>query len=160
KDEFLHGEGQFHGAIISDISVMTEISEIRARTSGTLRRAGKGEMVRLGRDDHPGNTRFNRWKRRKRRVRLGLVPVAAGVEVVCAVVGVAVFDGDLDGFFEGDEAFGVPAVEAIAATGALGVDDEGRALTHVGEGVSVEVPRAVVVILSAGAVDGGLGIAV
>src|SRR5579871_131022 len=91
---------------------------------------------------------------------LGLVPVGDGVEVVGAIVGVAVLNGDLDGFLEGDEALGVPAVEAIAAAGAFGVDHVGRALAHVGEGVAVEIPRAVVVVLSAGSVDGGLSIAI
>ena len=102
-----------------------------------------------------------RWRERGDfGVGFGLIPVGDGVKVVGTIVGVAVLDGDLDGFFEGDEAFGVPAVEAIAAAGALGVDDVGRALAHVGEGVAVEIPCAVVVVLCTGAVDGGLSVAV
>ena len=49
-------------------------------------------------------------------VGLGLIPVGYGIEIVGTAVAVAMLDGDADGFFEGDGAFGVPAVEAITAT--------------------------------------------
>ena len=106
------------------------------------------------------DARFRRRQGRELRVWFGLVPVGDRVEVVGAVVGVAVLDGDLDRFLEGDGAFGVPAVEAIAAADALRIDDVGRAVVHVGEGLAVEVPCAVEVVLGAGAVDGGHGVAV
>ena len=53
-------------------------------------------------------------------VRLGLIPVRRRVEVVGAMVGVAVLDGYADRLLEGDRAFGVPAIETIAAADALG----------------------------------------
>jgi len=84
-------------------------------------------------------------------VGLGLVPVGDGIEVVGAAVAVAVFDGDTDGLLEGDGGLGVPAVEAIAAAEAFCAGDVGRAVVLEGEGLAVEVPGTVVVVLGASA---------
>ena len=94
-------------------------------------------------------------------VGLGLVPECCGEEVVGAMVGVAVLDGDLDGLFEGDGAFRVPAVEAVAAGEAFGAGDLGCAVVLEAEGLAVaEVPCAVEVVFRAGSVDGGQGVPV
>jgi hypothetical protein len=53
-------------------------------------------IVRPSGHDHLGNARFWRWDLRKLGMRFGLIPVADGVEVVGAVVGVTVFDRNFD----------------------------------------------------------------
>src|SRR5215831_2446720 len=85
--------------------------------------------------DHLGDAGFGWREQRELCMWLGLIPVADRVEVVGAVVGVAVFDCDLDGFFEGDESFSVPSVKTVTASGPLGINDVGSALTHVGKGI-------------------------
>src|SRR5580658_862784 len=99
-------------------------------------------------------------QRREWRVRLRLIPKGSGVKTVGAVVCRTVFDGDADRFFKRDGALDVPAIEAVAAADALGIDDVRRALMLIGEWLAAEVPCAVVVVLSAGAVYGGQRVAV
>src|ERR1700743_1721457 len=76
------------------------------------------------------------------------------------MIGVAVLHRYANRLFEGDGAFVVPAIEAVAAADAFGIDHVGRALMWIAEGGSAEVPGAVVVVLRAGAVDGGRRVAV
>ena len=95
---------------------------------------------------HFGDAVFGGGQGREGGVGFGLVPVGYGVEIIGAVVGVAMLDGDLDGFVESDGAFRVPTVEAIAATDALGIDHVG-AVVLVAEGLQAEVPGAVVIVL-------------
>jgi hypothetical protein len=92
-------------------------------------------------------------------VRLGLIPVGDGVEVVGAVVGVAVFDGGFEGFGEGDGRVEMEAVDAGAAAG-CSLPTTGAPYDGVGEGMAAEVPCAEEVVFGAGAVDGGSGFAV
>src|ERR1700678_3476307 len=76
------------------------------------------------------------------------------------MVGVAMLDGHLDGFLERDGALDVPAIEAVpAADSLIGVGDV-RSVVWVGEALTAEIPCAVVVVLGAGAVDGGQFVAV
>src|SRR5882757_8404702 len=74
-----------------------------------------------------GQAFVDRWQRWKGLVRLGLVPVADGVEVVRAGVGVAVLDGGLEEFGEWDGRVEMEAVDAGAAAGKLRAND-GRAV--------------------------------
>jgi hypothetical protein len=108
------------------------------------RNAGKLQVLRFAQDDasnkHPvvtpshvsmsgggaswaagwlqgGQALVNGRQRWERLVRLGLIPVADGVEVVRAGVGVAVLDGRLEGFGEWDGRVEMEAVDAGAAAG-------------------------------------------
>ena len=77
------------------------------------------------------------------------------------MIGVPVLDGHFDRLLEGDRALDVPAVKAIAPADSLpGVGDMRRAVVLVGERLAAKVPRAVVVVLGAGSVDGGQLVAI
>ena len=84
-------------------------------------------------------------------VGFGLVPVGDRGEVVAAVVGVAVLDGDLDRLGKGDGVADVVAVDV--PQGVLGVApvDEGASDEEVAEGLAV-APRAAEVVFGTGAV--------
>ena len=64
-----------------------------------------------------GQSLFDRRQRWERFVRFGLVPVGDGVIVVGAGVGVAMLDGRLEGFGEGDRRVEVEAIDAGATAG-------------------------------------------
>src|SRR5580692_5999478 len=66
-----------------------------------------------------GYSVFRFGERREWRVRLGLIPVGGRIEVVGAVVAVAVLDRHLDRFFKRDGALRVPAVKAVPAADAF-----------------------------------------
>ena len=89
--------------------------------------------------------------------RFGLIPVGGREEVVAAIVGVAVLHRVLQRALEGHRVVAVPAVAAVAAAGALGVDDERRAVHRVTERdravAAAEVPAPEEVVFAAGADD-------
>src|SRR5215469_8888496 len=60
--------------------------------------------------DNLGNSLFYRWQWRKGTVRLLLVPVSDGKNVVRPEVRMAILDGYFDGFMKSDGRFHVPAV--------------------------------------------------
>ena len=91
----------------------------------------------------------NGRERRERGVRLGLIPVGDGIEIVRAVIGVAVLDGVFQIAFEGDGIVAVPAVAAPASAGSLGGGDQRRAVI-----VMRELLRAVASATYLGRPDG------
>src|SRR5579859_4260206 len=97
--------------------------------------------------EHFRDTIFGGGQGWERCMRLCLIPVGDGIKIIRPMVGVAMLDGHFDGFVEGDGALSVPAVEAIAAADALGIDHIGSAVVLVPEGLQAEVPCAVVVVL-------------
>src|ERR1700733_9740906 len=61
----------------------------------------------------------DRRKRGELGVGFGLIPIGYGVEIVGAVVGVAVLDGGAQRFREGDRGIEMEAIDGAAAAGAL-----------------------------------------
>src|ERR1039458_1349187 len=124
--------------------------------------AGRGTAASAGFDRR--NPFFDRGQRRQVCHRLLLVPESAGVKVVGAVVGVAVFHGVLQVAREGHGVVAVEAVAAVAAAGALRALDERRAILVMREWhgmlAPAEVPTPAEEILRAGAVDHRHGLVV
>src|ERR1039457_682591 len=73
----------------------------------------------------------------------GLIPVGAGEEVVCAVVGVAMLHGVFQVAFEGDGIVAMEAVAAITAAGAFRVDNQRRAILGVAERLGSVAPAEI-----------------
>src|SRR5271157_6371589 len=76
------------------------------------------------------------------------------------MIGVPMLDGHANRLLKGDGALDVPAVEAPTASQPFRINNIGRAVVHVVEGLAAKVPGAVVVVLGSGAIDGGHRVAV
>src|ERR1035441_8302228 len=105
--------------------------------------------------NHARDAFGNRGQDSELGVWFGLIPKRRREVAVGPVVGVAMLDAHFDRFFEGDRVFQMPAVQTIAATDALGIRNEWRAVVTVRERRRSEIPSAVVVVLRSSAVDAG-----
>ena len=88
-----------------------------------------------------GNSFFQRRQRGKGGMGFGLIPVCDGVEIVRAMVGVAMLDGGAQRLGEGDGRIEVKSIERPAAIDFFLAYDR-RAEQRVRKGVAAEVPRA------------------
>jgi hypothetical protein len=113
---------------------------------------------------HIRNARFRRRQHREIRIRLGLIPVADGIEIIAAIVRVAVLHGVFQVALKRHGIVPVPPVAAPPASGALGEGDDRRAVHRVREGLrvvqSAEIPAPQEVVLAPGAGDGGFALIV